>query len=357
MKDDIQRRPSEDLGGLAARFVVMGEIEAAKIARDYFGIDGVAIRCAGERDDTFKISPISGSQFILKVANPAGNASEIDMQVRVLDHLAASAPDLPVPRVMVSLQGLRQFSHRDSAGQDRQVWMMSCLEGRPLSEVQSTSSDRRQVGRILARLRLALANFSHPAESRFIPWNVKHLLSLQGLLNQIDVATHRERLETGLARFAGLEPQLAVSRAQVLHNDFTTSNILVDPDSPTFVRGVIDFGDATRTAIAIDVATALLNQLPRQARGPDLFADGRDLLSGYLEVADLTENELRLIPHLVMGRVVARALLSISLSKLVPENAAYFLRNTEQGWHQLDWFLDRSEAEVSDQFHGVAGSF
>ena len=102
-------------------------------------------------------------------------------------------------------------------------------------------------------------------------------------------------------------------RTQVLHNDFSLSNLVVDRREPAFVTGVIDFGDAVRTAVAVDVSTALLNQLPRDAaeRPPDdLLAAGRDVLRGYLRFADLTEPELALIPHLVMARVVARALIT-----------------------------------------------
>lgn len=341
---------TEVLGGVAAKFVAMSETEAAKVALDYFGIDGAALRCAGEKDDTFKVAPTNGRPVILKVANPAGDLAEIDLQVHILEHLAVRAPSLPTPRAIANRLGERQFRHRDDAGQDRQIWMMSCVDGRPLSDVQSTPLNRQQIGQVLARLRLALADFSHPAESRFIPWDVKHLLSLQGLLGDIEEPSHRTRLEAGLARFASVERKLAAARTQVVHNDFTTLNILVDPNSPRFVSGVIDFGDATRTAIATDVATALLNQLPRRTGQLDLFAEGRDLLSGYLEVADLTEDELSLIPHLVMGRVITRALLSTAFAKADPQNAAYFLRNTEQGWRQLDWFLERSVAEVSGQF-------
>ena len=55
-----------------------------------------------------------------------------------------------------------------------------------------------------------------------------------------------------------------------VHNDFSKSNIVVDHHSADFVTGIIDFGDAVKAAIAIDVATALLNQ-PRDAkRGPFL---------------------------------------------------------------------------------------
>ena len=121
------------------------------------------------------------------------------------------------------------------------------------------------------------------------------------------------------------------------------------------LTGIIDFGDATRTAIAIDVATALLNHLPRDG-GPaerhrltgDVFEDGRDVLDGYLARADLTPGELRLIPHLVMARVVTRALISTHRAAQFPDNAAYLLRNTEPGWAQLDWFLDHSVAEVTE---------
>ena len=106
-------------------------------------------------------------------------------------------------------------------------------------------------------------------------------------------------------------------------------------------------GDAVKTAIAVDVATALLNQLP-ETPNEDLFYRARDILQGYLSIAELTNEELALIPHLVMGRIVTRALLTLWRVKLFPENERYIMRNTEQGWHQLDWFLARSPEQVSD---------
>jgi len=100
-----------------------------------------------------------------------------------------------------------------------------------------------------------------------------------------------------------------------------------------------------RTLIAIDVSTALLNQLTED---DDIFNNGRDLLRGYLSIADLDDKELRLIPHLVMGRVIARTLLTISRAELLPEKADYILRNTAQGWRQLGWFLKRDSDEISN---------
>jgi len=167
----------------------------------------------------------------------------------------------------------------------------------------------------------------------------------------------REVLAAGMARFVSIESRLTALPTQVLHNDFSRSNIVVDHASPAFVTGIIDFGDAVRTAVAIDVSTALLNQLPRDAaQNPveDLFADGRDLLSGYLRQASLSDEELALVPHLVMARAVARALITLWRARLFPENATYILRNTEQGWAQLDWFLARSMDEVSETLLSAA---
>ncbi|MCV6593428.1 MAG: hypothetical protein OIF48_10780, partial [Silicimonas sp.] len=118
-------------------------------------------------------------------------------------------------------------------------------------------------------------------------------------------------------------------------------------------NGIIDFGDAVKTAIAVDVSTACLNQLPETPHD-DLFYRARDVVAGYLDLAELTEAELRLVPHLVLARVVARALISLWRARRFPENARYILRNTEQGWHQLDWFLARDPETISGLLSEVA---
>lgn len=340
-------------GGLAASYINMTDAEAVDLARERFGIEGRPTRFATEKDDTFRIAPVSGPRFILKVANPIEDIPEIDLQVQVLDHVAARAPDLPVPRVIPNDKGERHFNYLDRAGQNRQVRMMSYLEGQPLSEVPSTASGRAEIGKLLARLRLALADFSHPSDSRVVAWDVKNLLTLRDLLAEITEVGQRRKVEAALERFAAIETRLKKCRTQVLHNDFTRSNVVVDASLPGFVSGIIDFGDTVRTAIAIDASTAMLNQLPVAMDG-DVFADGRDLLKGYLSVADLTAEELSLIPHLIFSRLATRLLLSNAMANRVPSVAAYVLRNNEQTWVQMDWFIARSMDELSDQLMDFA---
>ncbi|HEX4257670.1 MAG TPA: phosphotransferase, partial [Streptosporangiaceae bacterium] len=330
----------------------MPAAEAEALARDRYGLDITATRLATEKDDTFWLEAApgpkdsSGRRWILKVAHPAEPPAEIGFQVELLNHVAQADPAVPVPRVLPDLRGRSWATITDDAGQDRPVRLMTYCAGVPLDRIPSTRAQRWATGQLLARLRHAMAGFAHPAGSPVVAWDVQHLPRLRPLLASIGEPGRRAQLARGLDRFALIEAEVAALRRQVLHNDFNKSNLLADPDHPDVITGIIDFGDAARTAIAIDVATALLNQLPR-VTGPggtgqaeltgDVFADARDVLAGYLSLADLTPGELRLIPHLVMARVVARALISTHRAAQFPDNATYLLRNTEPGWAQLGW--------------------
>ena len=361
--------PAAPVAALAQAHHPMPASEAEDLARDRYGLDATAARLATEKDDTFRLeaevagpagartAPGAGvpGRWILKVAHPAEPAEEIAFQTALLAHVARAEPALPVPRVVQDLRGHRWTTITDRAGQRRAVRLLTWCPGVPLDRIPSSPARRWATGELLARLRLALAGFAHPADSPVVAWDVQHLPALRPLLASIPDPGRRAQLARGLDRFALIEDQVAGLRRQVLHNDFNKSNLLADPDRPDVLTGIIDFGDATRTAIAIDVATALLNQLPRAGGAGeqhrltgDIFAGGRDVLRGYLSRADLTPAELRLIPHLVMARVVTRALISTHRAAQFPDNAPYLLRNTEPGWAQLDWFLAHSMAEVTE---------
>lgn len=346
-------------GSLTARHVRMAASEAEHFAMALFGETALATRLETEKDDTFCLDVVGGRRLIMKFANPAEPRSEAAFQVALLRHVAERDPTLSVPRVVPDRDGQWFAQIVDRAGQTRMVHLLTFVDGMPLDRAPSSRPQRRQVGRMLGRLRHAMAGFDHPGASRVLAWDVRHLLDLAPGVRAVPDPARRAQLERGLDRFATVEPAVAQLRKQVLHNDFSQSNLIVDRHDPRRLAGVIDFGDAVRTAIAIDVSTALLNQLPRRvddAHNIDIFAVGRDVLGGYLEVSDLTDKELGLLPHLVMARVIARAIITHRRASLFPENAQYIMRNTEPGWGQLSWFLRRSPEELSATFRSVINS-
>jgi Ser/Thr protein kinase RdoA (MazF antagonist) len=335
---------------LAVAHVRMTEAEAARILVSRWGMRGHAVRVATEKDDTFVINGEDHHRYVLKVTNPAEDSVEVDFEVQLLSHVARSSAGVLVPQLFPDRAGELLIALRDDAGQSRGARLMSFVPGTPLDSTGSSPAEREDVGRALGTLRRATETFTHRAQHRVLPWDVQHLLTLRPLLSQVADPAQRDLLEAGLSRFEGVTPVIPTLRRHVLHNDFSKSNIIVDHNATRFVQGIIDFGDAVCTAVAIDVATALLNQLPRNVPhcdDVDVFADGRDLLRGYLRVADLTVTELAAIPYLVMGRVVARALITLYRAAMIPVNATYILRNTEQGWAQLRWFLTQSEDRLA----------
>jgi hydroxylysine kinase len=336
--------------GLSAAHTPMSEDEAERLVARHWGRPGRATRLATEKDDTFAVRADDHRAYILKVTNPEEYPLEVDLEIQLMRHVARAGSLVPVPLLFDALDGQLLIGFGDAAGQSRQARLMSFIAGTPLDSTSSSPAEREAVGRTLGRLRHLTCTFSHPAQHRVLAWDVRHLPRLRPLLGTIADPEHRDLLEAGLARFdsiAGIVPAL---RRQVLHNDFSKSNIIVDHAAARFVQGIIDFGDAVHTAVATDVATALLNQLPRQVSPDpdvDLFADGRDLLRGYLSVADLTGTELATIPYLVLGRVIARALITSYRAALLPSNAAYILRNTPPGWGQLRWFRDQPDDRLT----------
>jgi len=337
--------------GLSVSFSRLDTVDAIAIARRVYAIDGAAKRFSTEKDDTFRIDASDGARYVLKISNPGETAEELDLQVAAMRHVAFVAPRLPVSRVLPSIDGQFVVPLASSTQPYRTVRLYSYLEGTPLDALRPSARNRYEIGEVLAQLRLAMADFRHPHEHRVLAWDVKHLASLAGLQAHIADPLHRALIEQAFARFAAIEPALRRCPTQVVHNDFNRSNIVANPGGPNFVSGIIDFGDTVHTAVAIDVATAVMNQFPLDfdADGPhDLFAEARDLLRGYIAHAELSADELLLIPHLAMARVAARALLTSWRAMLFPENEAYILRFTRPGWEHLRWFMQRDHDTVSN---------
>lgn len=337
--------------GLSVGFSRLNTLDAIAITRRVYGIDGAATRFSTEKDDTFRIDAANGMRYVLKVSNPGETAEELDLQVAAMRHVEAAAPHLPVPRVLPSIGGQFVVPLAPSQQPQRTARLYSYLEGKPLDTLPASAIDHYEIGEVLAQLQLAMASFRHPHEHRVLAWDVKHLASLTGLQAHVADPLHRQLIEQAFTRFASIEPALRRCRTQVVHNDFNRSNIVADPDGSKFVSGIIDFGDTVHTAVAIDVATAVMNQFPLDfdADGPDdLFAQARELLRGYLAHAQLSGDELILIPHLAMARVAARALLTSWRATLFPENEAYILRFTRPGWEHLRWLMQRDHDAVSN---------
>ncbi len=318
------------LAGLGVAFERTPPAEAATVALRCFGVTAASItRLATERDDTFRLA-VTGDPhgFVLKISAPGDDPAEIGLQEAAIAHAAAQDSSLPLQQFVPSLGP--STSHGDRA-----VRLFRYLPGRLLSEVDPSPSDWRAVGRMLGRLTGALVDFEHPAADRWLAWDLARLGELSELAPVIDGEHRRRAVATLLAELsAETLPALQLTPRRVVHNDFHGGNLVVHPEAPDFITGILDFGDVVRSHRVADLAIAMSYARP-SSRADNPWAPAIALASGYRELVSLSDAESVLLPHLVLGRLAQRLLLASWLAEARPENSQYTARNLESTWRQF----------------------
>ena len=311
----------------------VAEAQAADAIEACFGLSGELARLPGEADDNFLLDPGGQQRYVVKFAHLRADPAVVDVQVRVLRHIESAAPGLPVPRVLPAVDGELRTTVPNGPLRGRIVHALSYLDGRLLRSVTTGRPLRRALGGTLAELGQALRGFDDPLVHRPLLWDLAQLPQLRPLLAGRPPGSAIEEPFGRLA--ATLPPRLAGQRTQLVHNDCSPDNTLISPDGAR-VGGIIDFGDVTVTALVNDLAIAVANML---GEGPDPFGPGLDLIAGYHAVTPLTAAELSLLPDLILGRIVARIIISEWRAERFPDNRAYVLRNTPRAWEHLHRLL------------------
>jgi len=307
--------------------------QAAEAIRACFGRSGGLTRLPGEADDNFVLDAGTDQRYVVKFAHLRADPAVVDVQVRVLRHVESVAPGLPVPRVLPAASGEPWTVVPDGPLAGRVVHALSYLDGRLLRSVPADRPLRRALGATLAELGRALRGFDDPLVHRPLLWDLAQLPRLRPLLAERPLGP---LIEEQLRRLtAEVPPRLAAQRAQLVHNDFSPDNTLISADGSR-VDGIIDFGDVTVTALVNDVAIAVANLLADDA---DPFGPALDFIAGYHATTPLTTTELNLLPDLILGRVVARIIISEWRAERFPANRAYVLRNTPRAWELLHRLL------------------
>ncbi len=302
------------------------EGEAAAIARVQFGLAGTIRPLAAERDQNFRLDRADGRAFVLKIANTAEDPAVIEFQTLALRHVAARDPGCPVPRLWPARDGASLATVLGPDGVGHAVWMQTLLPGVPMGERPRTDTRRRAAGAALARLGLALGDFHHPVARHHVLWDLRHAGELVPLLRHIADSGQRALAGAVLARFTGqVAPVLETLRTQVVHNDLNPSNILLDPDDPDRISGLVDFGDLVETALVNDVAVAAAYQTAPEG---DPLDGVLPFLSGYAAVRPLTVDEAALLPDLIATRMAMTLTVANWRAARYPENRTYLLRNT-----------------------------
>jgi len=293
--------------------------EVERIADAVFGDSGSISPLASERDQNVRVQDAAGRSFLLKIQNPADGRAVIEMQTRAVQHVAKTDPELPIPHVLPTRDGASWAEVPLTDGRIAHARLFTFLEGHNPGTQELGQPQLFAWGATVARLGRALRGFFHPAAGYEILWDVKHAPRLRPLLGHVQDPSHRALVEHALDRFdATVGPVLGSLRAQVVHNDMSLDNLLVDERGS--ITGITDFGDMTHTALVCDLAVTLADVLDGR---PDAIDVAGSMVEGYRSVTPLEPEEAAVLSDLVAARCAAAIVISAWRLDLYPENAEY----------------------------------
>lgn len=284
----------------------LAEKEILEKLREHYGFEVRLEALPGERDQNFRLQCNDGRRYVLKIANSAEDRLATDFQVQALLHLEshkASHDDLvTVPEVVRTRDG-RTSIVLDSGGDRYVARIVTWLDGKPLGATPASPELCRRIGACLAHLGQALRDFDHPGSSHALLWDMRHAPALRKILSHVEDPESRFAIAGTLDAFeASSLPRFGDVRSQVIHGDLNPDNVLIDPDDPTQVTGVIDFGDMSKAPLIVDVAVAA--SYLRAAEGNPL-ASIAEFLSAYHSVTPLELAEIDMLFDLIKTRLAA----------------------------------------------------
>jgi 4-aminobutyrate aminotransferase-like enzyme/Ser/Thr protein kinase RdoA (MazF antagonist) len=255
-------------------------LDAARVAAERFGLVGEPVPLPGEADRNFRVG-----EHVLKLHSPGVEPAVLDLQDAAMEHVAAAGLAVATPRLVLARDG----SPRVEAG-GGVARVLTWVPGTPWAEAPRGAESLRSLGRAVAAVDAALADFEHPGLERALRWDMLRAAELRGTAEASDAV---------LERFAGrILPLLSELPVRAIHNDANEHNVLVGEDGR--VHGLIDFGDLCRAPRVCGLAVACAYAMTALAV-PE--REVLPLVAGYHEVAPLAPGELALLPDLIRTRL------------------------------------------------------
>lgn len=324
----------------------------AEIVRHHWGIEARAELLPGYAGRNYRLTATDGSRYVLKIAGADAERDAIDLQIAILEHLAAAELSFATPAPIATTEGAAVIETPHARGGTVPAYLVTYLGGvlwhqldeRPLALY-------RALGAALGELDRALLDLEHPAAARQIEWDLLAAERQRPHVSLIDDAARRRRAEDAFHRFAALEPLgLNDLRRSLVHNDANDHNLLVAPQVPT-VAGLLDFGDAVESVTLAELAIALAYAL---LQSPDPLADAGAAVAGYDSVLPLDERELSMLWPLIATRLAVSVVKAARNRRRDPDNEYLFV-SEEPAWRLLERLSATSSAAAADHFLEAVG--
>ena len=234
--------------------------EAEELVAGYYGLAARARPLGSQQDTNFLlVGPDDVPLGVLKIANTAFGAEEVEAQDAAAALLADACPDLRFATALPRPD--RRVPTLLSPDGPRLARVLRYLPGGTFTGPGYLAPDVvAGFGRVAGRLSVALAAFTHPGLDRVLQWDLRHadevLRRLAGAL--LDRHKLGRVLDAGRAAWAQVGEVADALPRQAVHLDLTDDNVVRTGRAPD---GVIDFGDLTTTWAVAEPAITISSVL------------------------------------------------------------------------------------------------
>ena len=243
------------------------EAQAQEILATHYGLRARATSLGSNQDKNFVVAgPEDEIVGVLKIANPAFNATEIEAQDLAAELIAEAEPTLRMAVPLPNLAGQKCTAIRGLVDGTAYVRLLRFLPGGTLLDSGYLSPTAvAGLGEIAGRVSRALEGFRHPGLDRVLQWDLRYGAAVVAeLISYVADPVSRSRVDTAATEaWARIAPVVDELPRQAVHLDVTDANVVVGrrADGSAYPDGVIDFGDLSDSwavsELAITVSSVL----------------------------------------------------------------------------------------------------
>lgn len=290
---------------------------------EHYNLDGEFKPLVSERDQGFRFTAVGGEQFVFKISNAQEDPNVIDFQNQALLQIQKRAPELPVPRIIPAPSGDIAIEVNGKNGDKHLVRLLSFLPGVMIAEnlELNTKGIRTDLGKTVAKLDIALRGFFHSHARNVHPWDMMNFMVHRPHTQHIANEITRKKVEDAFDYAQMLLPTLEGLRHQVIHQDAHGRNVLLSPEQPDYIAGIIDFGDMLYGPLIMELVVACDLSMHR---ADDPVGHMCDIIAGFDSVLELEEQEIDLLYDLILVRNCVSITVCAWRAAMTPQDEPYF---------------------------------
>jgi 4-aminobutyrate aminotransferase-like enzyme/Ser/Thr protein kinase RdoA (MazF antagonist) len=299
------------------------EARAEEIVATYYGIRACATSLGSQQDKNFVITGADGEIVgVLKIANPAFNATELEAQDLAADLIAEAEPSLRIAVPQPNLAGEKLTRIEGLLDGTAFVRLLRFLPGGTLLESGYLSPIAvAGLGEVAGRVSRALAAFSHRGLDRILQWDLQYGADVVAeLISHVAELSHRARLQDATRdAWSRIRPLADALPRQAVHLDLTDANVVVSrsSDGTAHPDGVIDFGDLAHTWAVSELAITVSSVLHHAGAEPTSVLPA---VHAFHRIRPLSATEVEALWPLVVLRTAVLIVSDAQQAAIDPDN-------------------------------------